>query len=499
MTTTGEPTLLPHPSKYRVTQHTRGFSLEGPGRPRVRVSCRPTFLEVEPGVYGGDSSHRFGFYSFYKLNAAVAAGLMREWQPPPREGASWPHVRQWAITQTEKAVNHLVLQQWHRLLETIAPTVLAVHRAIFAATLGAAAAASWPELYRDPYLVPDILRYRAAAIAVRHFERLGDRARQQKVTSSLHATALKALATELGVVVDIAVGYPTRHSAEVDTDRIGSALDSLHEWRGLFSPTGRPYRSLNRTLMQLPGGVPNGLVCELQSMHLRRPLVDRAEVLMATLFAANRRRGYTDRHQRVLANAHVPQIREALKRVAAHTRNDLRFRRTRDLQFLVRFLLDCPEDHRGTIVGLADKAIRWHRHQLASERARLVEAYGAATVVAAPPVASLVDPAIRRLATVEEIASEGEQMGHCIASHIASAVEGSCYLFHVDHGGEAATVLVWRDGMVEAHGPGNQRNRAATWGRRVFGRWGRELPPAPLPFPHGAAPPDLFAGEDLPF
>ena len=429
------------------------------------------------------SQQRFGCY---ELTAAVAAGLMREWEPPQREGASWTHVRQWAVTQTEKTINHPVLHQWHRLLRTVDPTVLAVHRAIFAATLGAAEVATCPELYRHPYLVRDILHHRAAACAVRDVDLLGDRARLKKVTSSPHAAALKALAEELGVRVEIVAGHPPfdffddgPHDESTDADRIGRALENLHEWRGLFSPTGRPYRSLNRTLMQLPGGIPHGLVCELQSIHLGRPLVDRAELLVATLLSANRRIGRTDRHRRVLADARAPQIREALGRVAAHTRNNLRFRRTRDLRFFVRFLLDCPEDHHGTIVGLSDKAIRWHQHQLASGRERLVELYGAATTVAAPPVAPPAGP-IRRLATVEEIAIEGQRMGHCIASHIADAIAGRCYLFHVDHQGETASVLVdQQGGVVEAHGPGNQRNRAAAWGRRVLRQWGRELPPSP--------------------
>ena len=35
-------------SKYRVTEHARGFSIEGPDRPQVQVWCRPTYFEVGP-------------------------------------------------------------------------------------------------------------------------------------------------------------------------------------------------------------------------------------------------------------------------------------------------------------------------------------------------------------------------------------------------------------------------------------------------------------------
>ncbi len=174
----------------------------------------------------------------------------------------------------------------------------------------------------------------------------------------------------------------------------------------------------------------------------------------------------------MFASARVPQIREALRRVADHTRNDLRFRRTRDLRFLVDFLLDYPEDHHGTLVGLADKAIRWHHNGLARERRRILKQYGSTTELATPPLPPPAD--VRLLASVEDVAIEGEQMDHCIASYIPGAVKGRCYLFHVDHGGEAASVMVDHRGRVmEAAGPRNRRNQASVCGTRELGAWGR--------------------------
>ena len=71
-------------SKYRVSEHAHGFSIEGPHRPRVQVSCLPNFLAVDVASPLDGRLQRFGFYEFYRLNAAVAEGLMRDWQPPPR-------------------------------------------------------------------------------------------------------------------------------------------------------------------------------------------------------------------------------------------------------------------------------------------------------------------------------------------------------------------------------------------------------------------------------
>ena len=173
--------------------------------------------------------------------------------------------------------------------------------------------------------------------------------------------------------------------------------------------------------------------------------------------------------------ARARQIREALRRVAAHTRNDLRVTRQRDLRLLIGFLLDVPGQHAGTIVGLADKAIRWHRQQLAQERARVLERYGAQTRVGMPPIPAPADSSVHLLETVAEIVEEGERMNHCVASCVSQALSGRCYLFHVEHAGEAATVMVYLGRVVEAQGPRNHSNDASRWGEGRLVEWARGL------------------------
>ena len=174
--------------------------------------------------------------------------------------------------------------------------------------------------------------------------------------------------------------------------------------------------------------------------------------------------------------ARAPQIREALRRVAAHTRNDLRVTRQRDLRFLIDFLIDFPDPHQGTIVGLADKAIRWHQRQLALERATTVRRYGAHRHVGTPPIPLPSDSAIRHLGTVEDIVDEGQRMGHCVASYVPEAIAGRCYLFHVEHEGDADPVMVQWDGAItEAAGPRNRRNEALPWGVGQLRQWARGL------------------------
>ena len=87
-------------------------------------------------------------------------------------------------------------------------------------------------------------------------------------------------------------------------------------------------------------------------------------------------------------------------------------------------------------------------------------------------------PAIRFLATVADVAAEGAAMGHCIASYAHSAVHGQCFLFHVEHEGEQASVQVGPDGqVVQAFGPRNRRNIASEWGAQALNRWGWQFPP----------------------
>ena len=153
-------------------------------------------------------------------------------------------------------------------------------------------------------------------------------------------------------------------------------------------------------------------------------------------------------------------------------------RRTHDVTFAVRFRADFPDEHNGNIVGLAEKSIRWHRGQQRDGAQQIADNYGAETKVAAPPIELPPDPQVRFLATVGDICDESEAMRHCVRSYVPMAVEGDAYLFHAENYGEQATVEVSRSGQVtQTAGPGNERNRAATWGGRVLKKWGRTFPP----------------------
>ncbi len=482
-------------SRYQIREHADGFCVEGEDRPPVEVVFRPTGLEVlHLGEAGVAARECFGFFNFGKLLEFVARGLMRDWRP--QDG--WYGARAWAQQQTARALARRLRELWLRLVSRADPVVVAVHRAIFAATFGDAPLAAEPALYRDRFLVRDVLHYPAAAIAVRNAWKLTRELPLTRLHGSPAARDLRLLARGLGLRLHV--------DAELlDEPDVATQIERLRDWKALFSDTGHAYRSLNRTLMNLPGRVPHRLVCNLRRVHLERPLDCRLELLAVVLHAgvrADRDEPVRADHSHLFMHARAGHLREALRRVGDHLRQPLDPRKAADVRQMVQFLADFPQPHAGNVVGLAERAIRWHRDRQQEQMAAMCRHYGAATPTVRPPVPlpEAAGPAeVRFLDTVAAICAEAERMQHCVASYVDLAMQGNCYLFHVRYRGEEATVEVGCEGRVrQSQGPRNQPNRAATWGRRTLGRWARTLPR-----PHGAgrrpAFPVVEADEEIQF
>ena len=239
--------------------------------------------------------------------------------------------------------------------------------------------------------------------------------------------------------------------------------------------------------MNLPGGIPAGLACRLAGVWLPRPITRRLEMITMLLASGMRvfRTGSYDHveplNRDIVCFSSEDLIKDAVARVSSATHNRLSTRRTRDIKCFVRYILDFPEQHNGNIVGLAEKAIRWHRDQHEAEIEATLQRLGSDQQVARPPIALPESSDVRLLSTVDEICSEGAEMGHCIAAYAEGAVRGEYYLFAVEHNGELATVQVCaRSGQVlQSHGPKNRQNAASDWGARQLRRWGKSLSNAP--------------------
>jgi hypothetical protein len=430
----------PPKRRYNVIEADDSYLIDGgPDRVPVRVTLAPTSWLVE----ANRQFFHFGLFQQSALAERIAQLLMSRWQPrSPQRRFSW-RMREWAVQRTLEAIKPRVRWQARRLLPKIDPTVLDVQRALFAATFGTGSLALDESFYRkaDRFLLSDVIRYRAAAIAVRNI-----------------AEPWGCNSFNLPIC-----GY-------LDTDR---ALDYLANWRGLFSPTRQPYPILNKVLMNLPGCMSHHLVCRLSLIELERPIHDRVEL---TLLCAGTDSPHR-RHEHVFQHARREQIQRALWRVAASTHNTWTTRRSADLKAFALYLGDCDEKHHGNIVGLADKVIRWHRDAHRNQVRQLLGHLRGDQPAALPPIELPEQPGIRFLARVDDIVREGEEMLHCVASYAHKAVQGGCYLFHVEHEGEAASVEVGPDGQVrQAYGRHNRRNQAAAWGERVLRRWGERFP-----------------------
>lgn len=479
--------MTDRPSKYTVTEHPHGFTVQGPDRGPVTVRADGPVLHVTwPEVGRAANGATVTWPDLQGLVGWVAHGLMVRWQPPehPRDAdrtargqEPWQMVGQWAKGQTAKALAGRIRDQWLRLRASAPADVLAVQWAIMRVSGQAPAAGSpavWPDLYGGayPWLVTDAGQYRAAAITV---------------------------------------GWPPVQGTRADVLATMAA-----DWQALYSYTGRRYTSLSRTLMQLPGRVPPSWLMHLADVALPRPITDRGPLLVALTLGRVTAERWPTRGRllgwqprvvvpedvaRPFLHCTVPQVRRVLD-IAGPTMlgRPGRLAKARDVLDVTRGLLDYPEHHRGTIVGLARKAVQWHLAEAQARAERMAAQLGHDRPTATLPVPLPADASgITHLATVGDVCTEGARMQHCVGNYAAEAVQGGCYLFHVDWQGDQATVQIDRAGnVVQARGPRNAENTASTYGARVLGAWGRQAaqlghadPPATWPM--------MQPAEDLPF
>ena len=443
-------------SRYSVSQSVDGFQitnsrhpLDVPGAPEwlveiaydysgirrtpVIVMRNPHCIEL---IWNGQQRFHT-FPDFYRILNTTANGLMAKWEPPDRsdeesapilypEHQAKKFLKPWAVKRTAWAINKLVHSEWKRLVLGADQRVLALQRRVFSVGFGYEEPGVLfdPSLYFHKHIISDIQRYRAAA------------------------------------------------TAAVLSGRYRHPLLVMENWKSLFSPTEDSYRSLNRTLMNLPGGVPPKLLLRLNRFELERPITNRIELITAILGNGTRER----RNGRIYMLAREDAIRSAMARISRFLHRDLSWRRWRDVNDAIMFMNDFPDEHSGNIVGLAEKSIRWHRDDLRRQTERTVAKLGADCQVKRPPIPLPDDIRIRFLATIGDLCEEGAKMEHCVSSYAELAISGISYLFHVEYVGESATVEVVNCGQVrQSLGPRNQTNAATAWGRKVLGVWARQL------------------------
>ena len=355
--------------------------------------------------------------------------------------------------ETRRMMAAPVIAQFHRLRSQADPTVLAVQNAAFAATLKDCWLLHEPGLYQQPYFVRDMLTYRAAA-------------------------SLPLLASELLQGRGIFRGDDDLGTVP---DKVVSALTDWQRW---YSYSDQSYRTLRRTLMNLPGGIPPELLIQLANVELERPITDRVE-LLAVLYG-QQLVGFGDDEsmnscQRILMHSTRAEIEAGMAAVSEEIHDRLTSRNSKHVERFVYFLSHVREVPRGRLPGLTRRAIRRHRDMESVEVDEVLDSLGGGTPTKYPPIPLPKDPRVTFLDTVGAICDEARHMGHCVARYAERAVAGGCFLFHVQHGEQGATIEVGQDGEVrQAFGPKNCQNRACRIGTRLLEAWGaglsRDLP-----------------------
>lgn len=423
---------------HRIVEARDGVRIEGAGA-YVTVRLRPWLLEV---TGAREEEHLDLLCPLSRLSRCVARMLL--------QSATATYARQTAVLErTAWAIAPGLYPHLERLRGMADPRVIAVHNATRAVSRRSPRLAGSEALYRETYVVSDIVNYRAAAIALVHLEEeLWPHFSRQRFGGE----------TEL-------------------TDEL--ATEAMRNWRGLYSPHGAAYRSLNRTLMNVSERIAPRLLCQLRHVELRRPIFDLLELAALVLRARNP--GANDEARRsqihIFQFARATEIEAAVLRIAGFTLRRLNPRRYEDLRVAVQFVSDYPHPYSGRLGGLVERTILWHRRL--DGAAEVMAAFPGGTQPATrPPIPLPVIPGIRFLSTVGAIVEEGQSMHHCIATYAQRAVSGQSFLFHVDHAGHQASVEVDRKGTIgQAAGPRNTVNPAVVWGTQQLRSWAAPMRP----------------------
>lgn len=428
-------------SRYAIERTQNGFYVRGRDRnpAHVFISDDGISITVKNDAEKWLSTYRYGLYSFYDIHKTVCSTLMYDWKGDEekyggKRDKRFYNIRDWAKKRTQISLGRRVHKEWGRLLGMIDQRVLAFQRKIWSVDRGRgyASAPLDKRTYADDHLVNDVIAYRAAAIAV-------------ALSDMYH-------------------------------------YDLSSDWMLFYSDEETAYRSLRRTLMNIPGGLPYEVYGSMRLVHLERPITKRLELGLLLIYAsAHYNRDHVNNHRlHILQHAREDQIRRSLAILSNHLRENLSTRKTVSLTRLVHILMDYPENVNGTIVGWTDAACRYHREVgdriVDDDLSRLAGLHSADTKTKLPPIDLPRQEEICFLETVGDIYNEGLNMRHCVAGYAGRAVVGLCYLFHIKYNGEEATAEVFPSGFVgQCYGPSNSVNSASIWGRKMLTRWGKQL------------------------
>ena len=464
--------------KYHVQEFENSFLVRGGEyRTPFKVTmdqCR-WILEDLDGCFHGF----FGLYEISKMATQAAKIALRNWEPKNTPMQSF-YKNKWGPEKLAKVLGKILSSQFKRLKGTIAPAILDVQRAIFSSTFACGNVATSMSFYRyaSNFLLSDIRRFRPAAVAARHlFTNWGPECFSLERKTAKTLKELFDNCTSQPPIVDF---DPLRKDCNNKPELMVSFNEYfylLEKWPLLYAPSRKPYTALNRTLSNCPK-VPPRILLKVFKHRLERPLHEKYNFLI-TIEALDSE--MAEENRKVFLNSTKDEIRDSLKDLQKEIGPTFYCRKSTSIGFLVNYINDSNEiNPNGNLRNLLKKAIRWHRHNQGRPKFRR-PSVDMSMEVKKPPVVfpETVDGLkIHFLDTIGKIYSEGEDMNHCIGTFVDKAMEGKCYLFHVEDlkSGEKASVEMDMHGkVVQSRGPYNCSNKASVRGESVLAKLGKEI------------------------
>lgn len=517
-------------SRYTIEEHPRGFIVSSPGRVTTYVTLRDDYQFFITKIEGLDQNAedigtKVGPYNFRSLLAHIVEVLISEYKRPDNkipeklrnrrnDGYVPLPLKKWLHKNIQIALNHRIHEQWVRLIALIPDQINSLAKAMFRSTLSFNQLAIDPILYEDhPYLVKDLTNYFSAnamfTYGTEYYLRMSPEM-IERYGGPIKKINYNSVSSEVFNSYKVLV-YISRYNVYThESDYVNLSHDDyfslMENWRLLYSYNQKPYRALDITLDNASNISGKLLSKILPYICLERPIYERLE--LTALIAAYERlhnMGVAQdfyikqgdyRHRQDTENklhnanlfqhATVAQIKTLMERIGNHViHSPYNHRKIAQVLSAVSYVLDYPEKHRGNIVGLADKAIEWHRDLQARMEENRRKNSDPNTLNGLPPIPLPEDEHIRFLAKVGDLYDESDLMKHCVYSYASYTVRGHSFIFHVEKDGDIATIEInGRGELVQSHGIHNRSaslvnpkkiNAAILYGKKVLSAWGKKF------------------------
>lgn len=408
-------------------------------------------VKQKGNIFGGEdwfgSSDEVPAYAFRKLEDVVVSEIYFDWKSPKNpNGYVHKNVKKWAKNETGKSLNGRIHAEWLRCLSLLDDQTKEVHKKLFSLSCGGG---YWGRLKdvlkkKDAYVLEDLKNHRAIRIALLY-----------------------------------------------------GGWEGTENWISVFSQNGS-YRSLNKTLFNLPCNVPNYELPVLRNTKMNQAITTRLKLMFyLEILSKNDPIWFPDdtqKREKMLKILERSSEEDCKKAVAfmwnyfpSPQSND--FRSTKDIKRVMNLIVDrAPSNDKISLMSWTKESELYHhdlelqrrvqqqeaeeraqRHKVESERIKK-------SLTAVPPIPLPENPNIKLLDTYQSVVEEGNTMGHCIASYAETAVRGGCYLFHVDHNGEPASVEVSPEGYVrQSYGKRDVINEASEYAKKELAKWAKGL------------------------